>query len=1590
MTNTAPNGEKAMKEQNYYGHKSENEFDAWIPKIRAIAATKSCARMMLKGELDDLTLRQTNDNDPAKMQATEDANNVVFHLLITYIKDRELVKTLNRLYANDDTFVYQGHEAFMHIKKSWKDISIDDRVEERFAEYNEEKGNALTDWPDEKEIEEAFNRMGAKRDLLHGSKREVDDPSFCLDMKGKFSACAEPANRDVRDAWKELVANSEQAEVSKVQRVLTQAADAATKRENKRDATRPGRALRVEKESTSPGEENGKGTVTMEKVEELVERATKKAFAAGVEAGGGRQGGKFRGDKPAWTRSKCNHCGKTHVINKTKEGVELCWDNADQAHLHDWSSMPHSVRDAGKAAVLNALLKKKTAFNANSVTKESSEPEEGKSRRRSAFMVKPSDGDEKVVKTGRGEVIILQFDTAATGAHFFRDARLFPKGVDYSKSGWVTVADGVERRTLGEGTAIFEIMNKGGSWEEVEIEDACLMDSEQWAENLFSFGMARSRGAGITFPKGDGAVLLESANGGEFPVTVVKSKKDGQSFHLRVRPVTTEENALEKWGDKTAFLSELGTVPHTRGISKEMHANQTEQVEIWRSRFGHIADSRMKKVPDCTQGASKLLSKFEAGKTTGTDMTQGIANFPKGGTLVNRVGPDEGEWANDLWEAPCPGVLTGAKYLDFFWHIGSGTVICYALKYKSQHPAILKRFLADANQLLAQRGEGKVLMVTKIQPDVEIVLNSKEVAEILDDRGIALGNSAEYEPWSNPAENACRLVAAIIRSILVESGAPQEYWEVIAGAACKINNRAPKSAPNGVTPLETLGVGVPSVAMLKAIGCQATARIPKAKRANKLDKQGVRSTCWGESTYRVGWIFQALEGPNEGKWFVSSQATFYETTFPMRGEVSGGVRSVGGDTFDDSEDDEEEDEPTDVEKDQNVIELEDSEDEQDDATAPRLGSTVAERLSRVPKQADIMREVVGVLGPEHAQKDHPHANRRGSRRGTSAHLAWHSGMRADIAKVSNALLQMDLDPTGFHECLAGSKSAFSVHGADDKPTCKELPDIPFKPSDIPKFSEEDQKRCEAARDKEWKTLEDNETFGTDMRPIEELKKEGKNVLNMGETMKVKRDETIKDRAYIMGCCQWDDMFDLTYAPVVSMMSFRFFLAIAAVYCTHFLSVDFVSAYTQCKLPPPERVWVKPPRKWLTYNKLGQALARLLMRSLYGLKQSGKNWYDMLSEWLIAYGFEQCFSEPCLYILRVGTYFVILATYVDDVPMGSNNERLLHQVVADMVKDGLKLTCEVGLNDMLGAEIMHTADCLVLHNTKYLKGVFDKFKGEMNKVIANTRYGASFNVPCSPELVKKVRAAREDKDEKDTDANFNKKYQRLIGVLLYACVLCNPDALYAVCLLSQANSCPTAELYDLGIHVMVYLERRGAMGIPFWRRLEHSTVRGLFQPGQDVVRGLFDASWEVVKSTSGWAVFVNGSLVAYGSKKQASIALSSNAAEIMAASIACLDLVQLRALMASWGFKQKDPSILLGDSLGAKCLADNPVTKGLAKHIERRELYVRELTKLGTVRVYHVSTELNIADMFTKALGEDKFVKFRDIIMVRVPEEKIKE
>ena len=74
------------------------------------------------------------------------------------------------------------------------------------------------------------------------------------------------------------------------------------------------------------------------------------------------------------------------------------------------------------------------------------------------------------------------------------------------------------------------------------------------------------------------------------------------------------------------------------------------------------------------------------------------------------------------------------------------------------------------------------------------------------------------------------------------------------------------------------------------------------------------------------------------------------------------------------------------------------------------------------------------------------------------------------------------------------------------------------------------------------------------------------------------------------------------------------------------------------------------------NKPRSAYAIRLKRSLYGLKQSGRMWYNRLSEYLIGKGYKNAELCPCVFIKRTSSGFAIIAVYVDDMNIiGSADE-----------------------------------------------------------------------------------------------------------------------------------------------------------------------------------------------------------------------------------------------------------------------------------------------------------------------------------------------
>ena len=69
----------------------------------------------------------------------------------------------------------------------------------------------------------------------------------------------------------------------------------------------------------------------------------------------------------------------------------------------------------------------------------------------------------------------------------------------------------------------------------------------------------------------------------------------------------------------------------------------------------------------------------------------------------------------------------------------------------------------------------------------------------------------------------------------------------------------------------------------------------------------------------------------------------------------------------------------------------------------------------------------------------------------------------------------------------------------------------------------------------------------------------------------------------------------------------------------------------------------------------------LQKSLYGLKQSGRMWYNRLSEYLIKKGYINDVICPCIFIKKTTLGFVILAIYVDDINLIGTPEEVQNAI-----------------------------------------------------------------------------------------------------------------------------------------------------------------------------------------------------------------------------------------------------------------------------------------------------------------------------------------
>ena len=163
---------------------------------------------------------------------------------------------------------------------------------------------------------------------------------------------------------------------------------------------------------------------------------------------------------------------------------------------------------------------------------------------------------------------------------------------------------------------------------------------------------------------------------------------------------------------------------------------------------------------------------------------------------------------------------------------------------------------------------------------------------------------------------------------------------------------------------------------------------------------------------------------------------------------------------------------------------------------------------------------------------------------------------------------------------------------------------------------------------------------------------------------------------------------------------------------------------------------------------------------------------------------------------------------------------------------------------------------------------------------------------------------------------------------------------------------------------------------------------LYRSTSSTLTAYTDADWagcpNTRRSTSGYFIFLGDNLVSWSSKRQPTVSRSSAEAEYKGVANAVAETCWVWNLLLELKCPIKAATLVYCDNISAVYLSTNPVKHQRMKHVEIDIHFVCEKVALGQVRVLHVPSSSQFADIFTKGLPSSLFNDFKHSLSVRAP------
>jgi hypothetical protein len=326
-------------------------------------------------------------------------------------------------------------------------------------------------------------------------------------------------------------------------------------------------------------------------------------------------------------------------------------------------------------------------------------------------------------------------------------------------------------------------------------------------------------------------------------------------------------------------------------------------------------------------------------------------------------------------------------------------------------------------------------------------------------------------------------------------------------------------------------------------------------------------------------------------------------------------------------------------------------------------------------------------------------------------------------------------------------------------------------------------------------------------------------------------------------------------------------------------------------------------------------------------------------------------DNTLFTKIINKEIFIFQIYVDDIIFGSTNLKVFKDFNELMTRE-FEMSMIGELNFFLGFQINQLKEGTFIHQEKYTNDILKKFKMD----------------DCKPIKTPMPRHLDLDEGGKSVD---QKLYHSMIGSLLYL-TASRPDIMFSVCMCSRFQANPKESHRSVLKRILRYLKYTPSIGLWY----PHGACFELL--------GYSDSDFAGCrvnrKSTSGGFHFLDRSLVAWSSKKQNSVALSTMEVEYISAGACCAQILYLKQSLLDYGVVL-DRVPLLCDNESAVKIANNPVQHSRAKHIDIRHHFLRDHVAKGDIVLCGVRSEEQLADIFTKPLDENTFCRLRSELNV---------